>query len=67
MIRIAMAKKYIIKVQNFLVFVKSYIPLLFEGRDEITLEDNYELDFEKIRERTRAIMGELENTLRGRF
>jgi hypothetical protein len=34
--------------------------LSFEGRDEITPEDDYELDFEKIREKAGTILGELE-------
>ncbi|CAG8458203.1 uncharacterized protein OCT59_010997 [Rhizophagus irregularis] len=49
-----------IKSSEFFGLAESYIPLSFEGRDEITPEDDYELDFEKIREKAGTILGELE-------
>ncbi|CAB4395017.1 unnamed protein product [Rhizophagus irregularis] len=53
-------EKVYYKGAEFFSLAESYIPLSFEGRDEITPEDNYELDFEKIRERAGTILGELE-------
>ncbi|PKY49005.1 hypothetical protein RhiirA4_283891, partial [Rhizophagus irregularis] len=49
-----------IKSSEFFGLAESYIPLSFEGRDEITPEDDYELDFEKIREKAGTILRELE-------
>ena len=46
----------IFSLRNFLAEFFS----IAEGRDEITPEDNYELDFEKVREKARTILGELE-------
>ncbi|CAG8755029.1 13219_t:CDS:1, partial [Funneliformis caledonium] len=48
------------KFAEFFGLAESYIPLSFDGRDEITPEDNYELDFEKIRKKAGTILGELE-------
>ncbi|CAG8437285.1 5087_t:CDS:1 [Diversispora eburnea] len=53
-------EKVYCKGAEFFGLAESYIPLSFEGRDEITPEDNYELDFEKIREKAGTILGELE-------
>ncbi|CAB4427079.1 unnamed protein product [Rhizophagus irregularis] len=53
-------EKVYYKGAEFFSLAESYIPLSFEGRDEITPEDNYELDFEKIREKAGTILGELE-------
>ncbi|CAI2185644.1 19594_t:CDS:1 [Funneliformis geosporum] len=48
------------KLGEFFVLAESYIPLSFEWRDEITPDDNYELDFDKIRKKAGEILGELE-------
>ncbi len=53
-------EKVYFKIAEFFGLAESYIPLSFEGRDEITPEDDYELDFEKVREKARTILGELE-------
>ncbi|GBB87601.1 hypothetical protein RclHR1_14070008 [Rhizophagus clarus] len=54
-------EKVYFKIAEFFSLAESYIPLSFEGRDEITPEDDYyKLDFEKVREKARTILGELE-------
>ncbi|CAG8434455.1 13773_t:CDS:2 [Funneliformis mosseae] len=53
-------EKIYFKIAEFFGLAESYIPFSFEGRDEITPEDDYELDFEKVREKARTIIGELE-------
>jgi len=45
---------------DFFSLAESYITLSFEGREEITPEDDYEFDFEEIRERAGTILGEFE-------
>ncbi|CAG8530869.1 6629_t:CDS:2 [Diversispora eburnea] len=45
------------QIADFFGLAKSYIPLSFEGRDEITPEDNYELDYEKVRKKAKTILG----------
>ncbi|CAB5217601.1 unnamed protein product [Rhizophagus irregularis] len=52
-------EKVYYKGAEFFSLAESYIPLSFEGRDEITPEDNYELDLKK-REKAGTILGELE-------
>jgi hypothetical protein len=53
-------EKVYFKIAEFFGLAESYIPLSFEERDEITPGDNYELDFNKVREKARIILGELE-------
>ena len=43
---------------DFFYLAESYVPLSFEGREEMT--HNYELDFEKVREKARTLLAELE-------
>ncbi|CAG8751559.1 17369_t:CDS:1, partial [Racocetra persica] len=48
------------QIADFFELAESYIPLSFEGRDEVTPEDNYELDYEKIKKKAKDILGALE-------
>ncbi|RHZ80917.1 hypothetical protein Glove_130g195 [Diversispora epigaea] len=50
------------KIADFFGLAENYIPLSFEGRDEIVPEDNYELDYEKIRRNARTTLGALERS-----
>jgi len=50
------------QIADFFELAESYIPLSFEGRDEVTPEDNYELDYEKIKKKAETILGVLEKS-----
>ncbi|CAB4403841.1 unnamed protein product [Rhizophagus irregularis] len=50
------------QIADFFELAESYIPLSFEGRDEMTPEDNYELDYEKIKKKAETILGVLEKS-----
>ncbi|KAF0420906.1 colicin d/e5 nuclease [Gigaspora margarita] len=45
------------QIADFFGLAESYIPLSFEDRDEVQPEDNYELDFEKIKKKAKDILG----------
>ncbi|CAG8594116.1 5571_t:CDS:1 [Diversispora eburnea] len=48
------------QIADFFELAEGYIPLSFEGRDEVKPEDNYELDYEKIKKKAKDILGVLE-------
>ncbi|CAG8590142.1 16652_t:CDS:1 [Acaulospora morrowiae] len=48
------------QISDFFILAEGYIPLSFEGRDEIKPEDNYELDYGKIKKKAGTILGTLE-------
>ncbi|CAG8698029.1 4302_t:CDS:2, partial [Funneliformis caledonium] len=48
------------QIAEFFELAEGYIPLSFEGRDEITPDDDYELDYEKIKKKAETILGALE-------
>ncbi|CAG8567941.1 10158_t:CDS:2 [Diversispora eburnea] len=51
------------QIADFFELAESYIPLSFEGRDEIEPEDNYELDYEKIKKKAKTILRALEKSI----
>ncbi|RIA96826.1 hypothetical protein C1645_814861 [Glomus cerebriforme] len=50
------------QIADFFELAESYIPLSFEGREKVEPEDNYELDYEKIKEKAKTILGVLEKS-----
>jgi hypothetical protein len=50
------------QIADFFELAESYIPLSFEGRDQVEPEDNYELDYEKIKKKAKTILGVLEKS-----
>ncbi|KAF0420907.1 colicin d/e5 nuclease [Gigaspora margarita] len=51
------------QIADFFELAESYIPLSFEDRDEVKPEDNYELDYEKIKKKAKDILGPLDLSL----
>lgn len=50
------------QISDFFGLAEGYIPLSFEGREEMESDHNYELDYEKVREKAKTALGALEES-----